>query len=96
MDRKHSCYQDKDPLLQEEGKNPIPWEGQETHWAQDPTLTPSIHLITLQEEHGSLSWPRPTPDPGGLGSTGQEEQEHWGAQPLRCRYTGLSNTEDGP
>lgn len=66
MDRKHSCYQDKDPLLQEEGKNPTPWEGQETHWAQDPTLTPSIHLITLQEEHGSLSWPRPTPDPRGL------------------------------
>lgn len=30
----------------------------------------------------------------GFGCTG--EQEHWGAQALKCRYIGLPNTKDGP
>lgn len=65
------CFRKRD-----KGKNFCSGERQETHWAQVPTLTPSLHLLPLGEKEPFLTQDHPqTQDE--FGCTGKKIQEHW-------------------
>lgn len=89
--RKHSCYQERDPLL---------WKKEQklkslccTGGIQNPlgvwSYTKSKHNPGVWGEgQGTLSPQDQHQTQAEFGCTGEEEHKNWCSQPLRCRSTG--------